>query len=58
MSHVHDVFYESMLKKYTRNPSHILPYAEIPLQPYVTYEEQPVEILAIVIVYSTTKRLR
>ena len=35
-----------MLKKYTPDPSHILPYAEIPLQADVTYEEQPVEIVA------------
>ena len=46
LSHVHDVFHVSMLKKYTLDPSHILPYAEIPLQANVTYEEQPVEILA------------
>ena len=35
-----------MLKKYTPDPSHTLPYAEIPLQPGVTYEEQPAEVLA------------
>ena len=46
LSHIHHVFHMSMLKKYTPNPSHILPYAEIPLQPNVTYKEQPAEILA------------
>ena len=46
LSHVHDVFHVSMLKKYTPDPSHILPYMEIPLQSDVTHEEQPVEILA------------
>ena len=46
LSHVQDVFHVSMLKKYTYNSSHVLPYAEIPLQPDVTYKEQPVEILA------------
>ena len=46
LSHVHYVFHVSMLKKYTSNPSHILPYVEIPLQADVTYEEQPMEILA------------
>ena len=45
LSHVHDVFHVSMLKKYTPDASHILPYAKIPLQADVTYEEQPVEIL-------------
>ena len=46
LSYVHDVFHVSMRKKYTIDPSHILPYAEISLQPDVTYKEQPVEILA------------
>ena len=46
LSQVHDVFHVSRLKKYTGDPSHILPYAEIPLQPDMTYEEQPAEILA------------
>ena len=35
-----------MLKKYTRDPSHVLPYVEILLQPNVTYEEQLAKILA------------
>ena len=39
LSHVHDVFHASILKKYTPDPSHILPCAEIPLQSDVTYEE-------------------
>ena len=46
LSQVHDIFHVSMLKKYTRDPSHILPYAKIHLQPDITYEEQPAEILA------------
>ena len=32
LSHVYDVFHGLMLKKYMLDPSHILPYAEIPLQ--------------------------
>ena len=35
-----------MLKKYTHDSSHVLPYAQILLQLDVTYEEQPAEILA------------
>ena len=31
LSHVHDVFHVSMLKKYTYASSHILSYTEIPL---------------------------
>ena len=34
-----------MLKKYTSDPSHVLPYIDIPLQADITYEEQPTEIL-------------
>ena len=45
LGHVHDIFHVSMLKKYSHDPSHILPYVEIPLQPNVTYEEQPTKIL-------------
>ena len=46
LGHVHNIFHMSILKKYTRDPSHVLPYAEIPLQANVMYKEQPIEILA------------
>ena len=46
LSHVYDVLHVSMLKNYTPDPSHVLPYVEIPLQSNATYEEQPMEILA------------
>ena len=46
LGHVHDIFHVSMLKKYTHDPSHVLPYVEIPLQLDVTNKEQLVEILA------------
>ena len=39
LGHVHDVFYVSMLKNYTSDPSHVLPYTGIPLQADITYEE-------------------
>ena len=39
LSQVHDVFHVLMLKKYTRDPSHVIPYTEIPLQPDMTCEE-------------------
>ena len=35
-----------MLKKYTPDPSHVLPYAKIPLQSNMTYEESPAKILS------------
>ena len=45
LGHVHDVFHVSMLKKYTCDPTHVLPNANIQLQPYMTYEEYATEIL-------------
>ena len=44
--HVHDIFRVFILKKYTPDLPHILPYVEIPLQPYVTYKLQPIKVLA------------
>ena len=44
--HVHNVFHVSMLRKYTRDLSHVIPYADIPLQADVTYKKQPKEFLA------------
>ena len=35
-----------MLKKYIRDVSQVLPYADIPIQADVTSKEQPVDILA------------
>ena len=46
LGHVHNVFYISVLKKYMHDPSYVLPYADIPLQAVVTYEEQPTKIFA------------
>ncbi|XP_062085370.1 uncharacterized protein LOC133791458 [Humulus lupulus] len=46
LGHVHNVFHVSMLRKYTPDPSHIIGYEAIPLQENVTYEEQPIRILA------------
>ena len=44
---VHNVFHVSMLKKYVRDPNHILPdYRELNVQPDATYEEKPLRILA------------
>ncbi|GMJ03683.1 hypothetical protein HRI_004037500 [Hibiscus trionum] len=43
---IHDVFHVSMLRKYRSDPSHVMPIEEIELNPDLTYEEWPVEILA------------
>ncbi|KAM6550882.1 hypothetical protein CsatB_000690 [Cannabis sativa] len=45
LSAVHDVFHISMLRKYVSDPIHVLSYEALELQPDLTYEEQPVQIL-------------
>ena len=42
---LHYVFYVSMLNKYLHNPSHVLSYESLDLDPKLTYEERPVKIL-------------
>ncbi|GMI89734.1 hypothetical protein HRI_002642700 [Hibiscus trionum] len=43
---IHDVFHVSMLRRYRSNPSHVMPVEEIELNPDLTYDEEPIEILA------------
>ena len=42
----HNVFHVSMLRRYRSNPSHVVSLETIELIPDLTYEEEPVEILA------------
>ncbi|XP_062080579.1 uncharacterized protein LOC133785346 [Humulus lupulus] len=42
LGYVHNVFHESMLMKYTPDPSHIIEYEAIPFQENVSYEEQSI----------------
>ena len=42
---VHPVFHVSMLRRYVRDPAHVISYEPIQLQPDLSYSEQPVEIL-------------
>ncbi|XP_030494773.2 uncharacterized protein LOC115710552 [Cannabis sativa] len=44
-SAVHNVFHVSMLRKYVSDPIHILSYEALELQPDLSYDEQPVQIL-------------
>ncbi|XP_039014635.1 uncharacterized protein LOC120144693 [Hibiscus syriacus] len=46
MEKIHDVFNVSMLWRYRSDPSHIVTVEEIDVQPNLTYEEEPVQILA------------
>ena len=43
---IHNVFYVSMLRRYRLDPPHIVSSETIELRPDLSYEEEPVEILA------------
>ena len=43
---IHNVFHMSMLRRYRSDPSHVISLETIELRPNLTYEEEPVEILA------------
>ena len=43
---IQNVFYVSMLRRYRSDPSHVVSSETIELRPDLTYEEEPVEILA------------
>ncbi|XP_059664161.1 uncharacterized protein LOC132309926 [Cornus florida] len=45
MDRVHNVFHVSMLRKYERDPSHILSWVDVDIDEDVSYEEGPVQIL-------------
>ncbi|KAL4325827.1 hypothetical protein GQ457_11G030650 [Hibiscus cannabinus] len=46
LERIHDVFLVSMLRKYRSDPSHVMPVEEIELNPDLSYDEEPIEILA------------
>ncbi|VFQ92397.1 unnamed protein product [Cuscuta campestris] len=43
---IHDVFHVSMLRRYRSDPSHVIPVDTVTLDENLTYEEEPIEILA------------
>ena len=43
---IHSVFHVSMLRRYRSDPSHVVATKTIELRPDLTYEEEPIEILA------------
>ena len=45
LADVYNTFHVSMLKKYIQNPSHVLSYESLELNPELFYEEYPVEML-------------
>ncbi|KAM6579646.1 hypothetical protein CsatA_003420 [Cannabis sativa] len=42
---VHNIFDISMLRKYVSDPTHVLSYETLELEPNLSYEEQPVQTL-------------
>ncbi|KAA0054091.1 pol protein [Cucumis melo var. makuwa] len=45
-SAVHDVFHVSMLKRYVADPTHVVDFEPLQVSENLSYEEQPVEVLA------------
>ena len=43
LSKVHDVFHISMLRKYLHDPSHVVDFEELQIEPNLGYVEQPIE---------------
>ena len=43
---IHNVFHVSMLQRYRSDSSHVVSSEAIELRPDLTYEEEPIEILA------------
>ena len=46
LERIHNVFHVSTLRRYRSDPSHVVSSETIELKPDLTYEEEPVEILA------------
>ncbi|KAL4279073.1 hypothetical protein GQ457_03G013180 [Hibiscus cannabinus] len=46
LQRIHDVFHVSMLRRYRSDPSHVIPTEEIEVRPDLSYEEEPIQILA------------
>ena len=46
LENINNVFHMSMLRRYRSDPSHVVSLEIIELRPDLTYEEEPVEMLA------------
>ncbi|XP_043807658.1 uncharacterized protein LOC122722071 [Manihot esculenta] len=46
LDRIHNVFYVSMLRRYRSDPAHVISVEPIDVQPGLTYEEEPMIILA------------
>ncbi|XP_028098161.1 uncharacterized protein LOC114297879, partial [Camellia sinensis] len=45
LSNIHNVFHVSILRRYLRDPEHVVDYGDLEFQEDLSYEEQPVQIL-------------
>ncbi|KAG8496044.1 hypothetical protein CXB51_009475 [Gossypium anomalum] len=54
---MHDVFHVSMLKRYRSDPSHVISTKDIDIQPDLSNEEEPAEILACEVKELRNKRV-
>ncbi|XP_070026624.1 uncharacterized protein [Nicotiana sylvestris] len=54
---IQNAFHVSMLRKYRSDPSHVLPIESIEVNPDLTYEEEPIQILAHEIKELRNKRI-
>ena len=57
-SGVHDVFHVSMLRKYVKDPSHVIRYDDVQIQPDATYIERPLRIIDVKEQVFRTRTLR
>ncbi|KAL4030884.1 hypothetical protein IC575_009138 [Cucumis melo] len=46
LSAVHDIFHVSMLRRYVANSTHVVDFEPLQISEDLSYEEQPIEILA------------
>ena len=42
---IHPVFHVSMLRKYVYDPTYVISYEDLELQPNLSFQERPVKIL-------------
>ena len=54
---IHNVFHVLMLRRYRSDPSHVVLSETIELRPDLSYEEEPVEILAFKVKELRNKRI-
>ncbi|XP_037493281.1 uncharacterized protein LOC119370063 [Jatropha curcas] len=57
LDRIHNVFHVSMLRRYRSDPLHVISVESVTIKPDLTYEEEPVRILAREIKELRNKRI-